>query len=281
MKTKFLLVSITLLIFISKISAQSGWNNDYEQALKLSKVLNKPVLVDFMATWCGPCKMMDRDVWSKEDIKLLKNNFIPVKIDIDTYTNIAGKYSVRAIPNIMILDSYGNKLYASLGYKRKQEVAKFLTEYTVNLAEVNRAMLILDKSKQNVYSNIRVGQKYQDAALVLKGRNVRKSFLTMSNHFFKKAKKLKEIKPKISEKIALLILLNKAYFHQNKSVLKAIQKKYKKIDDSNKSLLTYIKFYVNNNLHNENETNALLEELKDMTNGSTYLEKANFILEKG
>jgi thiol-disulfide isomerase/thioredoxin len=279
MKNKLIILGLTLLFTSLNISAQSGWNNNYEQALKLSKALNKPILVDFMASWCGPCKMMDRDVWSKEDIAVLKNNYIPLKIDIDLYSDVANKYRVKSIPNIMILDSYGNTLFTSLGYKRKQEVAKFLSEYAVNLTGINRAMFILERSKQNVYSNIRVGQKYQDASLVLKG-NVRKSFLKMSNQYFKKAEKIKDTKPNISEKIGLLILLNKAYYYQNKSILKAIQKKYKKVEDVNKPLLTYIKLYVYNNLHKDNETTALLSELKHMSNASTYLEKANFVLKK-
>jgi thiol-disulfide isomerase/thioredoxin len=279
MKNKLIILGLTLLFTSLNISAQSGWNNNYKQALKLSKALNKPILVDFMASWCGPCKMMDRDVWSKEDIAVLKNNYIPLKIDIDLYSDVANKYRVKSIPNIMILDSYGNTLFTSLGYKRKQEVAKFLSEYAVNLTGINRAMFILERSKQNVYSNIRVGQKYQDASLVLKG-NVRKSFLKMSNQYFKKAEKIKDTKPNISEKIGLLILLNKAYYYQNKSILKAIQKKYKKVEDVNKPLLTYIKLYVYNNLHKDNETTALLSELKHMSNASTYLEKANFVLKK-
>jgi len=279
MKKSFTFIILCTLLF-SKITAQSEWNYNFENALKLSKAFNKPILVDFMATWCGPCKMMDRNVWSKEDIKVLKNNFISVKIDIDVYSSIASKYEVRAIPNIMILDSYGTKLFSSLGYKKKQEVAKFLDEFSINLASINGAMLILDKSKQNVYSNIRVAQKYQDAALVLKGGKVHKSFLMMSNRYLKNAEKIKKTKPLIVEKIDLLKLLNRAYFHHAKSVLKFAQKKFKSVDDTNLALFTFIKFYATNDLNQKDKAMVLLSDLQHAKNNSSYLKKANFILNK-
>ncbi len=279
MKKNNLIISTLFLLISFGTFAQSDWGYNFENALKLSKALNKPILVDFMATWCGPCKMMDRDVWSKEDIKVLKSNFIPVKIDIDTYSNIASKYSVRSIPNVMVLDSYGNKLFSSLGYKSKSEVSKFLTNFSVNLTSINRAMLILDKSKKNVYSNIRVGQKFQDASIFLKGK-VHKSFLRISSGYLKTAEKIKGVKPIVLQKIKLLELLNKAYFHQSKSVLKTIHKKYENVDTSNLALLTYIKLCANNDLKHLDKTNALLAELQQTTNNSSYIKKANFILSK-
>jgi thiol-disulfide isomerase/thioredoxin len=279
MKKNNFIIGVLFLFISLGTFAQSDWGYNFENALKLSKVLNKPILVDFMATWCGPCKMMDRDVWSEDDIKALKSNFIPVKIDIDQYSNIASKYSVIAIPNVMILDSYGNKLYGSLGYKKKSEISKLLTNFSINLTSINRSMLILEKSKKNVYSNIRVGQKFQDASIFLKG-DVHKSFLLMSNDYLKNAEKIKEIKPVVYEKIKLLKLLNKAYFHQSKSVLKAIKKKYKNVDATNLALLTYIKFYANYDLKHLEESKDLFAELQQTTNNTAFVQKANLILGK-
>lgn len=61
---------------------------------------DKPVLVDFHATWCGPCRMVSPSIerLSKE----LKGKIVTVKVDIDKKQHIAAQYGVQAVPTIMM-----------------------------------------------------------------------------------------------------------------------------------------------------------------------------------
>ena len=60
----------------------------------------KPVLVDFYATWCGPCKMMAPVI--EELGKELDGKARVLKIDVDKNQNVAGQYSVQAVPTLII-----------------------------------------------------------------------------------------------------------------------------------------------------------------------------------
>ena len=71
-------------------------NNFEQEVLKSSQ----PVLVDFFATWCGPCKMVSPllDQVSEE----MKDKVKVCKIDIDQNPNIASKYGVMSIPTFIM-----------------------------------------------------------------------------------------------------------------------------------------------------------------------------------
>lgn len=84
---------------------------------------NKPVLVDFYATWCGPCRMVSPSI--EKLAKDLKGKIITVKIDIDKKQHVAAQYQVQAVPTIMMFHK-GNsimRLQGALPYETlKREV---------------------------------------------------------------------------------------------------------------------------------------------------------------
>ena len=69
---------------------------------KFSEIINqdKPVLVDFFATWCGPCKTLGPILKDVKDT--LGENISIVKIDVDKNQELAAKYQVRGVPTFMI-----------------------------------------------------------------------------------------------------------------------------------------------------------------------------------
>ncbi|AGA30438.1 thioredoxin domain-containing protein [Singulisphaera acidiphila] len=79
-----------------------------------------PILLDFQATWCGPCRQM------RPAIKQLIDNGYPVKeIDIDKSPDLAAKYQVSKVPTFLVVDPEGKELARSEGAQSAGKLASF------------------------------------------------------------------------------------------------------------------------------------------------------------
>ncbi len=87
----------------------------------------KPVLVDFFATWCGPCQMLLPTLKQVKD--QLGERITIIKIDVDKNPEIAESYRVRGVPTMMLFQ-YGVQLWRQSGVLSKDEIVKTILEKT-------------------------------------------------------------------------------------------------------------------------------------------------------
>lgn len=92
---------------------------------KFSELINQdtPVLVDFFADWCGPCKMLEPVL--KEVKESLGDSVSIIKIDVDKNPALASKYQVRGVPT-MLLFKNGKQVWRQSGVLQKEEIIKII-----------------------------------------------------------------------------------------------------------------------------------------------------------
>lgn len=87
----------------------------------------KPVLVDFFATWCGPCQTLGPIL--KEVKDSLGDRVSIIKIDVDKNQALAGTYQVRGVPTMMLFQN-SKQLWRQSGVLSKQQIIQAITEHS-------------------------------------------------------------------------------------------------------------------------------------------------------
>jgi len=95
-------------------------DGNFDQMVLKAKM---PVLVDFWASWCGPCQMVAPIV--EELAKEYEGKVVFVKLDVDQNPKIATKYEIMSIPTLLIFNN-GSPIANVVGYRPKSELKKSL-----------------------------------------------------------------------------------------------------------------------------------------------------------
>lgn len=82
----------------------------------------KKVLLDFWATWCGPCKMIAPIV---EEIATERDDILVGKIDVDTQMALAHEFHIVSIPTLVVMEN-GEEISRTIGYQSKEDLLAML-----------------------------------------------------------------------------------------------------------------------------------------------------------
>ena len=106
-----------------------------------SSLIKDKAVVDFYATWCGPCKMFGPvfEDASKE------NDFNFIKLDVDKYSDIAREYGIMSIPTIILFEN-GKEVKMFTGFMNKEEFVKLVQNYCFFYK--NLLLLIYDRREE-------------------------------------------------------------------------------------------------------------------------------------
>lgn len=80
------------------------------------------VLVDFFATWCGPCKMLSPVL---EELASDRSDTKIIKVDVDECPNIAKQFGVMSIPTLILMEN-GQIKDKKIGFQSKEEITEWI-----------------------------------------------------------------------------------------------------------------------------------------------------------
>lgn len=87
---------------------------------------NKPTIVDFFATWCGPCKMLSPILEKVEEDS--KGEFNIIKVDVDESYDVAKKYGIMSVPTMIIFKD-GDEQEKIVGLRQKNQIEEAVRSY--------------------------------------------------------------------------------------------------------------------------------------------------------
>lgn len=100
----------------SKTFKEKVWNFEKEKTFK--RIGKLPIILDFHATWCRPCKMLAPHLQAIQN--KYKGKLIVYKIDVDKDPELAQRFNVQAMPTIVFMDNK-NQYKSELGYRSYDE----------------------------------------------------------------------------------------------------------------------------------------------------------------
>lgn len=149
---------LTLLLSSLSITAQEiNWMT-LEEAVEAQKTTPKKIFMDAYASWCGPCKMLDKNTFQNKDVaNFINENYYAVKFNAEgnetvvykgkTYTNpnfnpntngrnssheLSAYFAIRSYPTMLFLDKQANPITPIIGYKTPRQLELYLKFFETN-----------------------------------------------------------------------------------------------------------------------------------------------------
>jgi len=184
---KILLALLAVVSICGAISAQGiNFSHNLDEAIAKAKQENKLVFVDFYTSWCGPCKMLAKNVFPQEKVgKYFNSRFVNCKIQCDDKgigKELSKKYQIIAYPTLMFIDKEGNIVHSMAGGPDADGLIKFAEEAfnpELNLITIVRKYESGDRSIEVVrtyYEKMKKGRRNVKAS-----EDFAKYFATLSN----------------------------------------------------------------------------------------------------
>lgn len=195
---KWMFVLTVLLVaaanFASAEENEIHWYKDLKEAVAVAQQTNKPMMIDFWADWCSPCKFMDAEVYSNPSlVSAFNQKMIGVRIHYDLQPEMVRKFNVPALPYLVFTNSYGSELMHHSGMLEAGDLTAVVRAFPTDVSELNRLDRILQEDKNDFDALLRMGRELRAAG-----------FFKASNDYYERASKQDQGKENPAQRESIL-----------------------------------------------------------------------------
>lgn len=113
--------NVQIIDLTTQTFKQKVWN--FDKYKSFNRIGELPIILDFHATWCGPCKLLAPNLQAIQN--KYKGKLIVYRIDVDQEPQLAQRFNVNAMPTIVFMGSK-TKFTTELGYKEYEDLEKIV-----------------------------------------------------------------------------------------------------------------------------------------------------------
>lgn len=138
-----------------------AWERDVDKAFERAKKEDKLVFVDVYADWCGPCRMMDANTFSNEEVRtLLAEKFVILKVDADANLDAAQEFGTGSLPTLTVLTADRAPIVKEPGYHPPEEFMELLENAEEQIGALAKLEEELKSDPDNAEKVLELGTKY-------------------------------------------------------------------------------------------------------------------------
>lgn len=216
-RTRFILLALLAAAAPLAAAPDPFWETDWKAAKRRAAAEQRPILLDFAADWCGPCKRMDAQFWPLAEVRAATDRFVRVRFDFDRPHEMTRRLRIHAIPAVIVLDPWANPLTGSIGFGDTSELLDMFLSVPDDFAPLAADSSAAAAGKASGSALFRLGELY-----------LRIGFAVGSKEFFEAAVKSKELKaqPRQRADAFVAIGLNHLTLGQNDEARKAFERAF-------------------------------------------------------
>jgi thioredoxin-like negative regulator of GroEL len=163
------------------------WNNHFDEASALAQKTGKPLLIEFWATWCGPCRMMDHDTWTDARVAARSLKYVTAAVDVDHDASTRSHYNVHEIPTVILADPWGEELVRGIGSEPPAAILEMMEKVPGDFNEVRDWREQIEHGNKDAAPLYRIGQFYEKT-----------HFFDLSNLYYGRALKTESAKSEVN-----------------------------------------------------------------------------------